>query len=123
MNIVQNEENTQYSILNNKILVESNEAIVKKNLQKYINEKMAIEISKNTNMIKYFMRMIGATLQNEYIKNPMWDPSIFQEIFNQLQKYARYQYSAICKISILPFLYFEKFIENIFLKNLLNLFV
>ncbi len=117
LNIVQNEENTQYSILNNKILVESNETIVKKNLQKYINEKMAIEISKNTNMIKYFMRMIGATLQNEYIKNPMWDPSIFQEIFNQLQKYARYQYSAICKISVLPFLYFEKFIENIFLKN------
>jgi hypothetical protein len=47
----------------------------------------------------------------------MWDPSIFQEIFNQLQKYARYQYSAICKISVLPFLYFEKLIENIFLKN------
>jgi len=109
LNIVQNDQTTQYSILNNKIvsLDTSNS---------YFAKKLITEVTSDDCLKKILIKMVGATLPNDYIKHSLWNQHIFQETCIQLKKYNVKTKNS----SLFSFLYFERVIEKLTKSSITN---
>ena len=110
----QSDQLTQFSILNNRLLLESQDLAIKKNLnKKYVSAKLLNDIMQDSfenSRMKLFMQMIGATIPNDYIKYSLWNQQIFQETCSHFYKIS--QKTTMKNIALFSFLYFDKYIEK-----------
>ena len=115
LNIDQRDEITQYSISNNKLMLRSQNItgmsmLMKKCKNKeFIDEKFANDVIVDPALMKLFMQMAGTTLQNDYIKYPLWNQQIFQEAFRHFQKFKT---NSPNNRSLFCYFYFDKYVEK-----------